>query len=525
MDHMLAQIMRILPIGFIEWYESWVLKKDERIEHFISHMDSNKIGAIATKKLLYTFRQAAKSVPAYRDFLKAHNVDASRINSIKDFDELVPQTTKENYVKKYPIESRCMNGKLSKYGNIDEGAGSTGIPTDWVRSVQEEKIMHKLFRFEFDYDFEGNKKSYIVLNTWSSGPWATGVKFCQIMQDYALVKNIGSDIDDTIRTLKLLGASHNYIIAGYPPFLKILMEYGAKQIRWKEYKIDIITGGEGFVPEWRDYMHEKLGYNSRIISAYGSSDIDIGIAFETPFTIFIREMVRKNVDIREKLFGSKDKIPMIFQFDPLQYYIRNVEGKRKDGSRVSEFEITVLERKTLSPKIKYNIRDEGGMLSFEDMVKTLYEFDGLFIEKFKQTYHLNKNILRLPFLWINGRSDGTVSIDGANVYPSQIDIALHSNRALLAKTSSFKMQIEQKKRKNFRFSVLIELKDGVKCSKNLAKRYHDVILKILLSLNRDYKESYRGNKKSADPRIVLHDYNCGHFKRISEQIKNRYIVK
>ena len=135
-----------------------------------------------------------------------------------------------------------------------------------------------------------------------------------------------------------------------------------------------------------------------------------------------------------------------------------------------------------------------------------------------------KNILRLPFLWVNGRSDGTVSIDGANVYPSQIDIALHSSKELLAKTSSFKMKIEQKKRKNFRFSVLIELKNGVKGGKNLARMYHTIILKNLLSLNRDYKASYIGNKKSADPRIVLHDYNCGPFKRISEQIKNKYIV-
>ncbi|MCH7640634.1 hypothetical protein IID22_00325, partial [Patescibacteria group bacterium] len=61
---------------------------------------------------------------------------------------------RQNYVNKYPIEQRCMYGKLSKHGNIDEGSGSTGIAVNWIRSIQEEKILHKLFRFEFDYDLD-----------------------------------------------------------------------------------------------------------------------------------------------------------------------------------------------------------------------------------------------------------------------------------------------------------------------------------------------------------------------------------
>lgn len=520
---MLAQLAKILPIGFIEWYESWVLKKDERIEFFINHLDQKKINSIAEKKLLNIFKLAAKNVPAYIDFLREHGVDAAKIKSLETFNALAPQTTKENYVKKHSIEKRCVNGQLSKYGNIDEGAGSTGIPTNWVRSLEEEKILHKLFRFEFDYDLDGNKKSYIVLNTWSSGPWATGVKFCEIMQDYALVKNIGSDIDSTIRTLKLLGNGHNYIIAGYPPFLKRLVDLGKKAINWKKYKIDIITGGEGFIPEWRDYMRENLRQGSRIFSAYGSSDIDIGIAFENPFTIFIRELYRKNSSLRQKLFGSKEKMPMIFQYDPLQYYIRNVVGKRKDGTEVSEFEMTVLEKSAISPKIKYNIHDEGGFISFEDMVKVLHEHDPEFISKFDSMEHWRKSILRLPFLWINGRTDGTVSIDGANVYPLQVEMSINSDKELARKTNSFKLQIQNEKR-GIRFSVLIELKESYKPKKSLEKDYHDVILKNLQKLNGDYKESYNGNKKSADPEIILFARSAGPFKAGIEPIKNKYII-
>ena len=520
---MLKLLVQVLPVSYIDWYESWLLKKDKRILNLISNLDQNTIDAVAEKKLLRVFHQAAKTVPAYRDFLESNNVDIRAVNSLETFNSLVPATTKKNYINKYPIEERCINGKLPQYGNIDESAGSTGIPTNWIRSVNEEKIMHKLFRFEFDYDLEGDKRNYTILNTWSSGPWATGVKFCEIMQDYALLKNIGSDIDNTLRTLKLLGPKHSYIIAGYPPFIKKLIDRGNK-IKWEDYHIDIITGGEGFIPEWRDYVHKKLGRKCKIFSAYGSSDIDIGIAFETPFTIFIRSLVRRNIALRKKLFGSKDKIPMIFHYDPMQHYIRNVTSTRKDGTKVSEFELTVLDKDTASPKIKYNLHDEGGVFGFDKMSDILNEYEKNFAEEFENLYYSRKNILKLPFLWINGRTDGTVSIDGANVYPSQIEMCIHSDKELLEKTNSFNITINKDKKGNFRFAVLIELKEKYKPNNKLQKKYHDVILNNLKKLNGDYKESFIHNKAFADPKVILYKFNTAHFKLESEPIKYRYII-
>jgi len=521
---MLNNLIKILPASFIDRYESWILKKDKRIISFINNLNQSTIHEIVEKKLLNIFENAAKNVPAYKDFLGSRKVEINLVNSLEKFNSIVLATTKQNYVNKYTIEQRCMYGKLSKHGNIDEGSGSTGIPVNWIRSVDEEKILHKLFRFEFDYDLDGNRKNYIILNTWSSGPWATGVKFCEIMQDYALIKNIGSDINDTLRSLKSLGKKYNYIIAGYPPFLKRLIDKGKKEINWRNYKIDIITGGEGFIPEWRDYIRDKLGRNCRIFSAYGSSDIDIGIAFETPFTIFIRDLVRKNVKLRERLFGSKNKIPMVFHYNPMQHYIRNITSKRKDGTKVSEFEITALERSAISPKIKYNIHDEGCVFSFEKMINILNEYEKNFIEEFYESESQSKNVLRLPFLWINGRTDGTVSIDGANVYPSQIEMCIHSDKGLLDKTNSFKISIDKGEKGSFRFVVLIELKENYKGNKKLQKKYQDVILKNLLKLNDDYKASYFGNKKFANPKIVIYANNTGPFRLVSEPIKNKYIV-
>ncbi len=519
--HIQTLIIRCIPLRLIEWYESWALKKDRRILNLITHLNREVTESIVKRKLIRIFKLAAKSVPAYKDFLKSRKVNIDVIDSLNSFNSLVPATTKDNYVNDYPIEKRCLYGKLPKHGNVDESAGSTGTPTNWVRSTSEEAVLRKLIRFEFDYDLDGDKKDYIVLNTWSSGPWATGVKFSEIMQEYSLIKNIGPDVSNTLRTLKFFGNKYNYIIAGYPPFIKELIDLGQKRIKWKNYRINIITGGEEFIPEWRDYINKKLGQCCQIFSAYGSSDIDIGIAFETLFTKFIRSLIRKNIEIRKTLFG--DKIPMVFQYDPLRHYIRNVTNRRKDGSYVSEFEVTELDESIVSPKIKYNIHDEGGVFEFQYIIDILSKYDNSFIEEFKEVYQ-TKPILKLPILWIVGRTDGTISIDGANIYPSQIEMCLHCNKELSHKTNLFKISVLKSKRGGFRFAISVELKDGYKPSLALQKKYHDIILSNLQKFNNDYRESYVKNKACSDPKIIIYKYDTGPFRSDRNLVKNKYIL-
>ena len=112
---MLKILARLLPVGFIDWYEPWLLKKDERILDLIRNLDQNTIQTIVEKKLLRVLNQAAKYVPAYMDFVASNNVDVNKVNSLDTFNSLVPATTKNNYIDKYPLEERCINGKLPRY--------------------------------------------------------------------------------------------------------------------------------------------------------------------------------------------------------------------------------------------------------------------------------------------------------------------------------------------------------------------------------------------------------------------------
>jgi len=462
-----------------------------------------------------------ENVPAYRDFLKKRKVDYKSIRNIADFEEKVPEMTKDNYIKKYEMENICRDGKLPEVGNIDESAGSSGEPTNWMRNIEEERFLSKIVQFDFDYTYGGDKKEYIVLSAWASGPWATGVKFCELMQNYSLVKNTDADIENIVKTLKKFGYNYNYLIAGYPPFIKNLVDCG--KIKWGKYKnIDILTGGEGFVPEWRAYIKSKLGKKTKIISAYGSSDLDIGIAVETQFSIFIRDLLAKNKELRRELCGHEDKIPMVFQFDPLQHYIKNVTVTRKDGAKINEFQVTMLNPKTESPKIKYNIHDEGGVLGFEEMSRRLRVHEPDYLKKFRKNGGIIRNMLHFPFLMVIGRSDGTISLDGANVYPHNIEVGLHCNKKLAGITSNFKISNRIDKKKDACFIVCIELKKGVKPSKSLRTIYHDTIFKKLLEINSDYRRSYKNNN-SLKPTIKLFEYGKGHFKD-KNTIKNRYII-
>src|SRR4029079_581750 len=75
---------------------------------------------------------ARKRVPAYAQFL-ADNGHTLRVLDITSF----PETSKENYVKRYGFAARCPAGRVPVAGTIvDESAGSSGTPFDWLRSAR-----------------------------------------------------------------------------------------------------------------------------------------------------------------------------------------------------------------------------------------------------------------------------------------------------------------------------------------------------------------------------------------------------
>ncbi len=89
--------------------------------------------SIGEKMALDLFKKCAARVPAYKDFLARNGVDPAGIMTMDDFSRL-PITSKSNYIKQYPLEQLCLDGKIASSYLISSSSGSTGQPTYWPRS-------------------------------------------------------------------------------------------------------------------------------------------------------------------------------------------------------------------------------------------------------------------------------------------------------------------------------------------------------------------------------------------------------
>ncbi len=504
-------IVKHTPIRLLEFLEYVNLSSYKGTKFFLQNIPPDVLDLIGKRRALAVFQNSAKTIPAYKKFLAQHKVDPVEIKTFKDFSR-VPATDKENYVSKYTFLEQCRGGKLPRKGLLVESSGSSGKPTNWIKDHEESKVLLKEVEFETEYLFKKSKNKYIVLSCWSLGPWTTDIKFCYFFEHVGIVKNIGPNIENVEATIKKFGPKYKYIIAGYPPFLKKCIEQA--KIPWRKYNMQVITGGEGFVKGWRKYMLSKLGKGSKIYSAYGSSDLDTAVGIETPLCIYIKDLFDKKPKLVRELFDA-DEPPMLFQFDPTLHYIENIEDRDK-----REFSVTKLNSKIPNIMVKYNIHDRGGTMRFDELVTHLKKNVKGFAESYRK---LKKDALNLPFLWIGGRTDSTLSINGTNVYPQQVESALLTNAKLYKNINTFQISKKYESKKTVHFMVKIELAEGVKPSAALKRSCQQTILKGMQLYSREYKQAMKEFPENWKPIVEIYAHHTGPFER--QSIKNKYLER
>jgi phenylacetate-CoA ligase len=255
---------------------------------------------------------AYRSVPAYRDFVDRSGwVDDRKLNGTERLRRL-PVMDKENYIKLYPTAQRCVDGTIPLVGTeLDESSGSSGTPFNWVRGRLELQEVHRQLSQFGRYVFA---EPVVTINCFSMGAWSTGMNTAQAMHRNGLVKSPGPDLERIIGTLRFMGPGYIYVITGYPPFLRELLEYGtANGVDWRQYRMYGIVGGEGMSEQLRDRLLTQF---ISVFSAYGASDLDIGVAAETPVCIWVRRHAAQNPALHRQLFGDDPRLPMFFQYTP-----------------------------------------------------------------------------------------------------------------------------------------------------------------------------------------------------------------
>ncbi|WP_419996525.1 phenylacetate--CoA ligase family protein [Streptomyces boninensis] len=471
------------------------------------------MGRFARLHAAMTCQSAAADVPAYADHLRRNGHRPARLR-LSGY----PATAKESYVKAYPEHERCWKGRIDIAGSVvDESSGSSGTPYNWVRSKRELDTVHRNVAGYTTLVFP--TKRLFVLNAYSMGAWATGTNTGIAMSRIATVKNTGPDIDKIIDTLRHFGPRYDYLVTAYPPFLKHLRDRLATE-HWfvqGNYRLAAMVGGEGMTEALRDHVGDIF---TKVRSGYGASDLTIGMGGETTFTVWLRRLMRDDPEVRAAFLGDgEQRLPMIFQYNPLETYLETTEAR--------ELLCTINSTAVMAPKLRYNIGDEAELRTFPDAWRTLEQLattrPGLLA---RARAAADRERMRLPLLFLYGRADSTVSYMGANIYPQDVEYGLYDGNPHAARIESFCLALDEQV--DARPVVHVQLRrdttlDPADTGK-LADTCRHGVLRHLATASRDFAQSLTEDDSAAELGVEIHPYGTGPFTDRPSKIKNTYLI-
>ncbi|PJE50501.1 MAG: hypothetical protein COV29_03780 [Candidatus Yanofskybacteria bacterium CG10_big_fil_rev_8_21_14_0_10_36_16] len=446
---------------------------------------------------LKIFKNASKTVPAYRNFLHKNKVNPNKIKTLEDFSTL-PITNKKNYIYNYKLKDLFPNSIIPPMSYAS--SGSSGKPTFWFRSDIQELSGAELHETIFKNIFKINKKEEtLVIICFAMGVWIAGNYTLAICRELArkgyriTVATPGVDKNDIFSTLSQLTPHFkNIILAGYPPFLMdIVSEAKTRGINLNQ-NIKTITAGDKFSEKWRSDYLNNLGIqnnNSSIISIYGSADAG-AMAHETPLTIFVRRASLQNKDLYKKLFGEtkidQEHQPSIVQYNPDKIFF---EKSREE---------LVLTTNSSAPLIRYNLCDTGEIITHAEMGEIIKEAG---LTKQTKSYF---NKWRFPFLVLKGRTDVSTTFYAINIYPEHFIKSLSRKEISNKLTGNFNAYSKtHNKSKDQKLYLELELAKGVNATPNFKNQCAIVLHNNLKEVNIEFRKLDEAIGKKTMPEIIL----------------------
>lgn len=449
---------------------------------------------IATKKSVYwerhertsalaLFKEAAKRVPAYKDFLKQNNIDPEKITTWKQFQTL-PITDKNNYLRKYPLEQLCWDGTLKKPMVFASTSGSTGKPFYFPRDREldwQQSILNELFLKNTSLS---TGASTLVIITFGMGVWIGGLINYQAFE---LVSNRGYPVsiltpgvnkDEILKALHDLAPLYEQtVIVGYPPFVKdIVDDANAQNIPIKDFNLRFLFAAEAFTEKFRDYIVREAGVKNALLDTlniYGTADIG-PMAFETPVTILIRRLANEDKELFRAIFPDVDKTPTLAQYNP-----HFITFEAPDGNILVTGNSTV-------PFIRNSIGDHGGVMSFDTLRNIMQKHD---IDIVKECVKHRIPLYEFPLVYIYERSDFSTNLYGIQIYPEYLRDTFVSEPAVKMLTGKFTLMTKYDDEQNQYLEINVELKKNAKRpTPRQKKQIFDIVEKDLRTKSSEYKE-------------------------------------
>jgi len=191
---------------------------------------------------------------------------------------------------------------------------------------------------------------------------------------------------------------------------------------------------------------------------------------------------------------------------------------------------TVSRLDLLAPRIRYNVHDAGGLIDFAAVARVLGNF-GYDLARLGESAEVHgprgplpwARPIPLPFVWIHGRRDATISVMGSNIYPEDVETVLYRDRVVSGRMHSFMLSVIDDENGIPRPSVALELDDldGVDDAWRgaVAERLRDG----LGALNIDYGTSLLEFPGAMLPIVSTHSRGGGPFAGDATRIKQRRI--
>jgi len=444
---------------------------------------------------LALFHSVAAEVPAYAAFLAENGIDPGSIRTFNDFERL-PLITRANYLARHPLAEMCRGGQLEANDMMAVSSGSTGQPTFWPRSLPDELLIARRFEQVFHDSFRADTRRTLAVVCFALGTWVGGMftaACCRWLaaRGYPLtVITPGNNVSEILRVVQQLGPDFEQIVLlGYPPFLKDAIDTGlARGVDWARYQPKLVMAGEVFSEEWRTLVGQRSGATQACFdsaSLYGTADAGV-LGNETPLSVCIRRYMAEHPELARAIFGES-RLPTLVQYDPRARFF-----EVRSGTLVFSGDNGI-------PLVRYHIADSGGLVAYPRMIAVLNEhgFDPL-AELSKVS---DRGARPLPFAYVFGRADFTISFFGANVYPENVTVGLEQSPIDQWVTGKFVMQAREDDDRNRYLSIVVELGPGVAAVQDMADTIADSILHHLLRLNSEFAHYVPAEKQR--PRVEL----------------------
>ena len=133
----------------------------------------------------------------------------------------------------------------------------------------------------------------------------------------------------------------------------------------------------------------------------------------------------------------------------------------------------------------------------------------------------------MPYLYVFGRKDGTVSVMGANIYPEDIEAAIYTDASVAGRILSWQLSVDEQRPGETRPRVAIQLvrDDADALDEGFRTQVAGLLTDHLRRTNRDYREAF-GEYPSLLPVLVdVHRRGEGPFAGSEGRIKFKYVAR